>query len=257
MSVRTQIDRLNAIKARIRMNLAAQGIAVPADTMLEEMATMILSVAGEDGYTPQRGTDYWTEADQEAIVQQVIAALGTPVFGTVDENCNINLTGTLANGKTYTFTYEDENGNIATIGTLDFGVSPDVALNLKLGKLDKSTGAISGLGTDKTYLHSDLIEIVDGYNYSLTAKGGNRLTVSICYWDANSNYLSSAYLNELFVDVTVDTNKPIPLPSGAKYFRTRCYNYDYNWNDMNTDSSKIPAYLEYINTMLLCARAKA
>ena len=78
MSVRTQIDRLNAIKARIRTNLAAQGITVPADTMLEEMATMILSVAGEDGYTPKRGTDYWTPADQESIVQQVIAAL--PVY---------------------------------------------------------------------------------------------------------------------------------------------------------------------------------
>ena len=49
MSVQSQIDRLNAIKERIRTNLVAQGVAVPADTMLEEMATQILSVAGEDG----------------------------------------------------------------------------------------------------------------------------------------------------------------------------------------------------------------
>lgn len=53
MSVQSQIDRLNAIKQRIRTNLVAQGITVPEDTMLEEMATQILSVAGEDG---QRGT---------------------------------------------------------------------------------------------------------------------------------------------------------------------------------------------------------
>lgn len=53
MSVRSQIDRLNAIKDRIRTNLIAQGVAVPEDTMLEEMAMLILSVAGEDG---QRGT---------------------------------------------------------------------------------------------------------------------------------------------------------------------------------------------------------
>lgn len=49
MSVQSQIDRLNAIKERIRTNLVAQGIAVPADAMLEEMAEQILSVAGEPG----------------------------------------------------------------------------------------------------------------------------------------------------------------------------------------------------------------
>lgn len=53
MSVQSQIDRLNAIKQRIRTNLVAQGITVPEDTMLDEMAEQILSVAGEDG---QRGT---------------------------------------------------------------------------------------------------------------------------------------------------------------------------------------------------------
>jgi hypothetical protein len=211
---------------------------------------------GKDGKTPVKGVDFWTAADQESMVQDVIAALGTPVFGRVDADNNIILTGELVDG-TYTLKYEDADGNTIEIGTLDFGVSPDVALNLKLGKLDKSTGAISGLGTDKTYLHSDLIEIVDGYNYSLTSKGGNKLAVSICYWDANSSYLSSAYSNNLFANVTVDTTESIPLPSEAKYFRTRCYNEDYNWNGMNTDSSKIPAYLEYINTMLLCTRAKA
>lgn len=65
-----------------------------------------------------------TAADQEAIVQQVIAALGTPVFGTVDENCHINLSGKLADGKTYTFTFEDEDGTIATIGTYTKEAAP-------------------------------------------------------------------------------------------------------------------------------------
>lgn len=74
---------------------------------------------GADGYTPVKGVDYWTPADQESIVQQVIAALGTPVFGRVDENNNIILTGELANG-TYTFKYEDAKGNLTEIGTLDW-----------------------------------------------------------------------------------------------------------------------------------------
>lgn len=66
---------------------------------------------------PQKGVHYWTPADQESIVQQVIAALGTPVFGVVDENNNIILTGELADG-TYTVKYEDAKGNVTEIGTI-------------------------------------------------------------------------------------------------------------------------------------------
>lgn len=72
---------------------------------------------GKDGKTPVRGTDYWTDADQEAIVQQVIAALGTPVFGTVDADNNIILSGALADG-TYVVKYEDAEGNVTEIGTI-------------------------------------------------------------------------------------------------------------------------------------------
>ena len=49
MAIQSSIDRLNSIKERIRTNLAAQGITVPADAVLADMAEQILSVAGEDG----------------------------------------------------------------------------------------------------------------------------------------------------------------------------------------------------------------
>ena len=75
---------------------------------------------GADGNTPVRGTDYWTPADQEAIVQQVIAALGTPVFGRVDAGNNIILTGELTDG-TYTLKYEDAEGNVTEIGDIIIG----------------------------------------------------------------------------------------------------------------------------------------
>ena len=72
---------------------------------------------GEDGASPVRGVDYWTKEDQESIVQQVIEALGTPVFGTVDEDNNITLSGDLASG-TYTVKYENADGSLTAIGTL-------------------------------------------------------------------------------------------------------------------------------------------
>jgi hypothetical protein len=67
-----------------------------------------------------RGVDYWTEADQESIIQQVIAALGTPVFGRVDAENNIILSGALADG-IYTIKYEDVEGNQTEIGTIEVG----------------------------------------------------------------------------------------------------------------------------------------
>ena len=80
---------------------------------------------GDPGETPQRGVDYWTPADQEAIVQQVIDALGTPVFGRVDVDNNIILTGELTNG-TYTLKYEGINGNVADIGSVTITDGNDV-----------------------------------------------------------------------------------------------------------------------------------
>lgn len=35
---------------------------------------------GEDGYTPVKGVDYWTEEDKEDVIQDVLADLSKPVF---------------------------------------------------------------------------------------------------------------------------------------------------------------------------------
>lgn len=43
------LDHLEEVKDRIRRNLVAQGITVPSEAKLEEMASLILSVAGEPG----------------------------------------------------------------------------------------------------------------------------------------------------------------------------------------------------------------
>ena len=37
--------------------------------------------AGADGETPVKGTDYWTESDKQEIIDEVIAAVGTPESG--------------------------------------------------------------------------------------------------------------------------------------------------------------------------------
>ncbi|MBO7172322.1 MAG: hypothetical protein J6V52_05155 [Bacteroidaceae bacterium] len=78
---------------------------------------------GAAGYTPVKFVDYFTPADQESIVQQVIAALGTPVYGTVDENKHIKLSGHLVDG-TYTLSFEDTDGFTSEFCTLNKTSAP-------------------------------------------------------------------------------------------------------------------------------------
>jgi hypothetical protein len=79
--------------------------------------------AGTPGKTPVYGVDYGTPAQIEEIVQQVITALGMPVFGTVDLNKVITLkTDSLADG-TYKIGYNDKDGKFVEIGIYEKGES--------------------------------------------------------------------------------------------------------------------------------------
>lgn len=71
---------------------------------------------GADGKTPVRGTDYWTTADQDSILQQVLEAISQNVIGDVDEANNILITAPLAAG-TYTLGYENADGSVTEIGS--------------------------------------------------------------------------------------------------------------------------------------------
>ena len=79
-------------------------------------------IVGTSSKTPVKGVDYFTETDKESIVQQVIAALDTSVFGTTDEENNVILSGNLADG-IYTFKYENADGVLTEIGTVTVGDS--------------------------------------------------------------------------------------------------------------------------------------
>ena len=106
---------------------------------------------GAAGKTPVKGVDYWTEADKETIVQEVITALGTPVFGTVDAENNIILSGNLADG-TYTLKYEAADGEQVEIGTVKIG-STYTNLIPTAEALD-STDPYNGIGYKNGYYAS-------------------------------------------------------------------------------------------------------
>ena len=135
----------------------------------------IRGATGEAGTTPVKGTDYWTPDDQESIVQQVITALGTPVFGTVDENNIITLTGALGEGE-YTFVYEDAEGNQTTLGKVTNAAAP------------KYTNVIpTSIGYDGNVFNG--VGYYDGRKITSDRGSDNNL----CYTNAEEGYFATGF----------------------------------------------------------------
>lgn len=178
---------------------------------------------GKDGKTPEKYVDYFTASDQEAIVQQVIVALGTPVFGRVDENNNIILTGKLADG-TYTLKYEDADGNVTEIGTVDVGEQiptsgvVDIEWRDKV-KLDKTTGAEAT--NQQNYAASQMIEKLDGRTYTLSRTASQYdCAVSLCCYDASGTYLG---YTETIASGKTDVSNALVFKDGTEQFKLRLY----------------------------------
>lgn len=148
---------------------------------------------GTDGNTPVRGVDYWTPDDQEAVVQQVIAALGTPVFGRVDADNNIILTGELVDG-TYTVKYEDGEGNVIEIGTLNHAVVPETAYT----NLADPTSADWLVGYRMSSSGEVKAESVSHLSNYIPVKAGDVVRVrgqNLFFHDTGSGYATQTFYN--------------------------------------------------------------
>lgn len=162
--------------------------------------------------------------DTEEIVQQVISALGTPVFGTVDGENNIILTGNLADG-TYILKYEDAEGNLTEIGTVTVGgiidESGDIAITWGVGvKLDKNSGAE---GSGAQYAASQSIPYDSSYTYTIATTNDFHVQAAICWYDASGGYLG--WNDALTASSSPGANRSAVLaPKGsAASFRIRAY----------------------------------
>lgn len=156
----------------------------------------ITALKSVDMAMPQKGIDYWTSDDKEQIIQDVITALGTPVLGTVDNENNIILTGTLADG-TYTLKYEFADGSVITIGTLEHHASTtDYTNQIPIStdyddSIYNGTGYASGarirsngeVGT-VTYTNAPNIIFLTGF---IPVKNGDVVRMKNCFLDAHSS----------------------------------------------------------------------
>ena len=79
-------------------------------------ATGATGAKGADGKTPVKGVDYFTTAEKNAMVQEVIDTIGLTVIGEVDNANNILITMPLPDGN-YTMCYENADGSTTEIGS--------------------------------------------------------------------------------------------------------------------------------------------
>lgn len=129
MSVRSEITRISNNVNNALSAVQEMGGDVPSGANSDNLANSVRSIpvgAKINDNTVSTSMTYSSAkieerfaaiGSQEDIVQQVIMALGTPVFGRVDGDNNIILTGSLGDG-TYTVKYEDADGKSTVIGTI-------------------------------------------------------------------------------------------------------------------------------------------
>ena len=132
---------------------------------------------GSAGYTPVKGTDYFTETDKAEIIDAVIERLGgEPVFGIIDENNNVVITKDLPVG-TYTVQYETDAGiiKLCEFNISDGSVQYTITNNLTNCN---SNNATTTIGEEETYTAT--ISPKDNYQMeSITVKmGGTDITSS-------------------------------------------------------------------------------
>lgn len=130
-----------------------------------------------DGYSPVRGIDYWTDADKSEIVSMVIESLGgNPVFGYVDEDNNIIVSGNLPDG-TYTVKYELEDGSTVDIGELVLDTSVYYSVTNHLTNCTSSNSAAQAI---KDGSYAAVISPNSGYELSsvTVTMGGTDITPS-------------------------------------------------------------------------------
>lgn len=163
------------------------------------------------GYTPlpENGVDYNTPADQEAIVQQVIAALGTPVFGRVEADGTVVLSCENLPDGTYTFRFEDETGVVGTCEQTFGEVGPvETMLNLTWTTqttISSSDGTLSASGNDRMSASNEYT-LKSGAVYTIKNVGAwvdGFYCSTHAYWYNDSGFVGRTHLTASLTDNTM------------------------------------------------------
>ncbi len=167
------------------------------------------SLKGANGYTPQKGLDYWTEADKEEINDDNITFISMelskreqlkPEFANgIDECTDTTKLYVLPDGYIYTYSKNQ--------------VVPSITITSAVGCYYTSDGVlIEEPGMSCKY--TNIIPVTAGDKFSYTGRG-LWLAVSVLWYDENDKVVSSAVYN----DNNEVTTLEVTVPEGASKVR--------------------------------------
>ena len=207
MSVQSQIDRINENVASTYNVLEEAGAEMPQTRNSNNLPGTAASISAvlygkEQTLTEAQKAQVrknigaqaeLTGAELESIVQQVITALGTPVFGRVDSEKNIITTGDLADG-TYTYWYEGADGKLVEIGTITVGEGRLIGVNLIPYAINADETEYVGDKGEDGYregyrLNSSGTETQRDYMFAtgfLPVETGDTISLDKVWWTANN-----------------------------------------------------------------------
>jgi hypothetical protein len=141
---------------------------------------------GKDGSTPVKGVDYFTDGEKAELVQAVMDAIGCPVFGMVDENNQVILSGKLPNG-VYAIKYEMEDGSTVDIGNLELDNNVYYSISNNLTNCTNSNSAVevmeggsyrATISANNGYELSSVTVVMGGVNISSSAVSGGDINIA-------------------------------------------------------------------------------
>ena len=179
--------------------------------------------AGADGYTPVKGTDYFTGADKAELVAMVIESLGgNPIFGIVDENNNIIVSGNLADG-TYFVKYEMEDGGTVDIGDLVLDTNVYYTVTNTLTNCTNSNSATQAVGggsysatitANSGYKLSSVVVTMGGTDITSSAVSGGTITIA----EVTGDIVITAVATETVVTPTYTNLLPLAVDASGNAF---------------------------------------
>ena len=176
-------DNEKVIESADEFTLLETTIAEAKKTISECVVTDEQLVTAVESYLNENPLPLLSEADRTDIARQVIEMLGgNPVFGYVDENNNVIVSGKLADG-TYSVKYEMEDGT-----TLDIG-------DLILAESEPETEVVINQITISTDESGNLFN--DGKGY----KSGYRLSLSSGNESAEADYEVTGFIPVKYNDI--------------------------------------------------------
>lgn len=188
----------------------------------------IPALKGQDGYTPVKGVDYYTTAERNELITDILDIInGSSIFGYVDENNNIVVSGALADG-TYTVKYELEDGTTVNIGELvlteeepDKPEEPDTPTytNLAQPNTDNTTdftiwcnnariGSTGVVSARDGYVSTNFVEVSPGD----VVRFKNFKVERLCFYDIDKNptnegiqrpgrHIANSYIQDASADI--------------------------------------------------------